>query len=83
MDDPLLGGGASPVRGAPGGYGIIAYVSLVHDPGPEIASLIVERVDVVTPFRVEFARLSTSRVDAPTLVPVTEGVRKSLRCSRG
>lgn len=61
------------MTGATGGYGIIAYGSLVQDPGPEIAPLIVDRIDVVTPFRVEFARLSASRGGAPTLVPVTEG----------
>lgn len=54
--------------------GILAYGSLVDDPGDELASHIVDRIQgVQTPFRVEFARSSHSRDRAPTLVPVRDG----------
>ncbi len=54
--------------------GILAYGSLIEDPGPEIGPLIRERIEnVETPFRVEFARSSSSRGSAPTLVPVDDG----------
>ena len=54
--------------------GILAYGSLIEDPGGEIEPLIVERlVGVETPFKVEFARTSRGRDGAPTLVPVEEG----------
>lgn len=54
--------------------GILAYGSLIEDPGEEIASSIVTRAeDVDTPFKVEFARSSTKRDGAPTLVPVEGG----------
>src|ERR1700682_3674307 len=54
--------------------GILAYGSLIEDPGPEIedACLRIEP-GVTTPFKVEFARKSKSRGYAPTLVPVTTG----------
>jgi len=54
--------------------GILAYGSLITSPGPEIASVIVERIkNVETPFRVEFARKSKTRGYAPTLIPVDSG----------
>ncbi len=54
--------------------GILAYGSLVDDPGVEIGPLVVERIESVeTPFCVEFARTSRTRGGAPTLVPVSEG----------
>jgi len=53
--------------------GILAYGSLIDDPGSEIESVIVDRLEVETRFRVEFARKSRIRGDAPTLVPVKEG----------
>ncbi len=54
--------------------GILAYGSLVDDPGVEIGQLVVERIESVeTPFCVEFARTSRTRGGAPTLVPVSEG----------
>lgn len=56
--------------------GILAYGSLIENPGEEILSLIVERIECTTPFKVEFARLSSTRSNAPTLVPVTSGGRK-------
>jgi hypothetical protein len=54
--------------------GILAYGSLVDDPGVEIGPLVVERIESVeTSFCVEFARTSRTRGGAPTLVPVSEG----------
>src|SRR5271155_1632806 len=54
--------------------GILAYGSLITSPGPEIASVIVERIkNVETPFKVEFARKSKTRGHAPTLIPVGSG----------
>jgi hypothetical protein len=51
--------------------GILAYGSLIDDPGEELAPLIVDRLRCVeTPFPVEFARFSTTRDGAPTLVEV-------------
>ncbi len=52
--------------------GILAYGSLIDDPGREIAAAIKDVKDgVMTPFNVEFARTSGSRRGAPTLVPVS------------
>jgi len=49
--------------------GILAYGSLIEDPGSEIKPLIEKRItDVKTPFKIEFARTSSSRDGAPTLV---------------
>ena len=53
--------------------GILAYGSLIDDPGEEIFPHIVDRLSVVTPFMVEFARSSRTRGGAPTLVPVKVG----------
>lgn len=55
--------------------GILAYGSLIDDAGEEIDPLITRRIeeDVVTPFNVEFARKSSSRDEAPTLIPVRKG----------
>lgn len=54
--------------------GILAYGSLIDEPGDELQSLITRTIrDVVTPFPVEFARRSSSRGDAPTLVPYSGG----------
>jgi len=54
--------------------GILAYGSLITSPGPEIASVTVERIkNVETPFKVEFARKSKTRGYAPTLIPVESG----------
>lgn len=57
--------------------GILAYGSLLSDPGKEIAACqtgIIE--DVETPFPIEFARSSDSRGGAPTLIPVDNGGAK-------
>jgi len=53
--------------------GIIAYGSLIGDPGCELVSHIVDGRSLRTPFRVEFARSSSTRCGAPTLVPVRQG----------
>jgi cation transport regulator ChaC len=51
--------------------GILAYGSLIEDPGVELDLLINGRVNgIETPFNVEFARASSSRDGAPTVVPV-------------
>lgn len=54
--------------------GILAYGSLMSDPGAEIERARTDIIrDVMTPFHVEFARSSNGRGGAPTLVPVTTG----------
>ena len=54
--------------------GILSFGSLLHDPGPELAERIAQRVDgIETPFAVEFARSSHTRDGGPTLVPVDSG----------
>lgn len=54
--------------------GVLAFGSLISDPGWELEEVTARRVsDVVTPFRVEYARHSLVRGGAPTLVPVTQG----------
>ncbi|MFN3252323.1 hypothetical protein [Roseibium album] len=56
--------------------GILAYGSLIDDPGNELAPLISQIIsDVTTPFPVEFARKSSSRGYAPTLVPHPDGAQ--------
>jgi len=53
---------------------ILAYGSLIEDPGQEILAEVVRRIqNVQTPFRVEFAHSSKRRDAAPTLIPVQEG----------
>lgn len=54
--------------------GILAYGSLLNDPGTELMPVIERRiVNVLTPFEAEFARTSRTRAGAPTLVPVPDG----------
>ena len=54
--------------------GVLAYGSLITDPGPELAAITLGVTkDVLTPFSVEFARKSRSRGGAPTLVPLDAG----------
>lgn len=54
--------------------GVLAYGSLITDPGPELDAITVGiTTDVLTPFSVEFARSSRKRGGAPTLVPVDAG----------
>jgi hypothetical protein len=55
--------------------GILAFGSLIDDPGKEIAQGTVRTLTegIITPFRIEFARTSQRRAGAPTLVPVSDG----------
>jgi hypothetical protein len=54
--------------------GILAFGSLLDEPGAELQACVVGRVEAVeTPFTVEFARSSRTRGGGPTLVPVTAG----------
>lgn len=54
--------------------GILAYGSLIDDPGPEIEDVRTGTIGgIVTPFPVEFARSSGKRGGAPTLVPFDDG----------
>jgi hypothetical protein len=54
--------------------GILAYGSLIGNPGPEIeAAQVGRKPNVRTPFGVEFARSSIKRHGAPTLVPLHQG----------
>ena len=55
--------------------GILAYGSLIDDPGREIFDATIETIKdgVMTPFKVEFARKSRERANAPTLVLVEKG----------
>lgn len=52
--------------------GILAFGSLIDNPGEEIEKIEIDRIDCVTPFKVEFARISSSRGNAPTLIPVAD-----------
>lgn len=65
-------GAAKPVS-YPLRVAILAYDSLVSDPGGELTPLIEARRPVRTPFSVEFARLSPLRDHAPVLTVVAEG----------
>lgn len=53
--------------------GILAYGSLIDEPGNELEPLIIDRINCTTPFNVEFARLSASRSNAPTIIPFEAG----------
>ena len=53
--------------------GILAYGSLINDPGAEISKLISEEIQVMTPFPVEFVRISKTRGAAPTVAPYKSG----------
>ncbi|PLY14955.1 MAG: hypothetical protein C0631_09020 [Sedimenticola sp.] len=54
--------------------GILAYGSLIEDPGKEIKPIIRARKEgITTPFSIEFARSSSTRDGAPTVVPVANG----------
>ena len=53
---------------------ILAYGSLIKDPGVELDSLICRKIQgVETPFSIEFARSSRTRCGGPTLIPVEVG----------
>lgn len=54
--------------------GILAYGSLIPNPGAEIGPVTARRLTgVETPFKIEFSRSSRVRDRAPTLVPVERG----------
>ncbi len=54
--------------------GVLAFGSLINDPGPELEPRIVLRIKSQTPFPVEYARISgKTRGGAPTLVPHQSG----------
>ena len=54
--------------------GILAYGSLIEDPGIELEPLKSDEISgIETPFNIEFARSSSSRDGAPTVVPVENG----------
>lgn len=57
--------------------GILAYGSLISEPGAELKKVIARRMSagILTPFPVEFERSSSSRKGGPTLVPVDKGSR--------
>jgi hypothetical protein len=52
---------------------IIAYGSVIDDPGPALGPLVVERRRCRTPFPVEFARASVRWGGGPVLVPCARG----------
>jgi hypothetical protein len=53
--------------------GILAFGSLIHDPGLELEPKIGMRIRTQTPFPVEYARFSAKRGGGPTLVPHESG----------
>ena len=54
--------------------GILAYGSLIEEPGEELSPYIVDKItNIATPFKIEFARKSVTRGDAPTVIPVESG----------
>jgi len=54
--------------------GILAYGSLIADPGWEIEEVRAETIKgIATPFHIEYARSSTGRGGAPTFVPYKGG----------
>lgn len=55
--------------------GILAYGSLIADPGIEIGPLIGGRIDTLPPFPVEYARFSATRGGGPTAAPHSSGKR--------
>jgi hypothetical protein len=56
-----------------GNIGLLAFGSLILEPGVEIQPLLDRRIPAQTPFPVEYARFSNTRGDAPTLVPHEAG----------
>jgi len=55
--------------------GILAFGSLIKNPGDEIKNIELIRIDCETPFKVEYSRISQSRSNAPTLIPVENGAK--------
>lgn len=56
--------------------GILAFGSLIDNPGQEISEIEIDRIDCKTPFSIEFSRMSSTRSKAPTLIPVENGGRQ-------
>ncbi|EAZ81327.1 hypothetical protein [Algoriphagus machipongonensis] len=57
--------------------GILAFGSLIDDPGKELQNIIKDRKEgIITPFNVEYGRKSNKRGNAPTLIPVSNGGQK-------
>ncbi|MBF0449345.1 MAG: uracil-xanthine permease [Candidatus Magnetomorum sp.] len=52
--------------------GILVYGSILCDPGKEIKQHIQKIIPTITPFKVEYARKSKIRFNAPVLVPVEQ-----------
>jgi serine/threonine protein kinase len=55
---------------------ILAYGSIINEPQKELEEATASKMEVVTPFPVEFARKSKKRGNAPTLVKVDRGGAK-------
>ena len=54
--------------------GIIAFGSLIDDPGEELEPFIIKKIkNVDTPFKIEYGRKSSKRGNAPTLIPTSKG----------
>lgn len=53
--------------------GILAFGSLITDPGKELLPKITMRIKTPTPFGVEYGRYSQTRGGAPTIVPHRNG----------
>lgn len=54
--------------------GVLAYGSLIDEPGEELNAVTVDRMlGLQTPFPIEYARSSTKRAGAPTLIPWDSG----------
>jgi len=47
---------------------------LVNNPGEELEQLFIRKILCIKPFNVEYARVSRTRSNAPTLVPVPDGL---------
>jgi uracil permease len=52
--------------------GVLVYGSMLSDPGKEIKRYTHQLIPTITPFKVEYARKSKNRSNAPVLVPVKE-----------
>lgn len=60
--------------------GILAYGSLINNPGPELEKVIVTILDTTTPFGIEYGRKSVKRGGAPTLtISRTGGIRANAK----
>ncbi len=77
MENDMTGGlTKASFRSVPGSkkkLGILAFGSLITEPGKELLSKITMRIKTLTPFGVEYGRISQTRGGAPTLVPHEAG----------